>query len=151
MGKKYKIYLSGGMTGLTEEEMKTWRLEVKNSIYATESKANFFDPTEQYEYVYHYLPLKHEAEEFQMKFDIRNLVDSDLVVCNVSSNPQSVGTNIELGIAYNLHIPIIIYNPSKIELHPWHESIADYKTEDMETLIEIIEEYYLLWQSNLEA
>ena len=143
MSKKYKIYLSGGMTGLSEEEMKTWRLEVKNGIWATESNTNFFDPTEQFEYVYHYLPLKHEAEEFQMKFDIRNLVDSDLVVCNISSNPLSVGTNIELGIAYNLHIPIVIYNPSKIEPHPWHESIADYMTEDMDTLLEIIKEYYL--------
>lgn len=141
----YKIYLSGGMTGLSEEEMTTWRKRVKSLIYlfANQNDINFFDPTEQCNYVFHYLPLKHESEEFMMKFDLRNLLDSDLVVCNISSNPQSVGTNIELGIAYNLQIPVIIYNPSNIELHPWHDAVAEFKTNNMETLVEIIKEYYL--------
>ena len=138
----YKIYLCGGMTGLPYEEQKEWRDSVKCELnqYTRADAIYFFDPTEYDTSDY----LKgDDAEELSMKFDVRNLVESDLIICNISSNPFSVGTNIELGIAHNLQIPVILYNPYKIQVHPWQQAVADFQTEDLETLIEMIREYYL--------
>lgn len=138
----YKIYLCGGMTGLPYEEQKGWRDSVKCELnqYARADTICFFDPTEYDTSDY----LKgDDAEELSMKFDVRNLVESDLIICNISSNPLSVGTNIELGIAHNLRIPVILYNPYKVQAHPWQQAVADFQTEDLETLIEMIREYYL--------
>lgn len=139
----YRIYLCGGMTGLSEEAQKGWRSSVKNEIsqYVRQGTIDFFDPTE-YD-ASGYVSCKQEAEEIAMKLDVRNLISSNLVICNISANPYSVGTNMELGICHNLHIPVITYNPNGVELHPWQEKISDFVVTDLDRLTDIVRDYYL--------
>ena len=54
-----------------------------------------------------------------------------------------MGTNIELGAAHNMGIPIIIYNPDKKELHPWHSGISDLIATDMTAIAEIVHDFYI--------
>lgn len=141
----FKIYLSGGMTGLSLEAQKKWRRDIKNHLRRYEDNANqfsFFDPTE-YD-ISDFLEAQEDIEKFSINFDLRQLMESNLVICNVSSNPFSVGTNIELGAAHNMNIPIIIYNPDKKELHPWHSGIAELVSSDMSAIAEIIKDFYLM-------
>lgn len=135
----YKIYLCGGMTGLSDEEQKNWRISVKHELnqYIRQGEVLYFDPTE------YYIEPSPNDEDISMKFDLRNLIESNLVVCNISSNPFSVGTNIELGVAHNVGIPVITYNPKNIEMHPWQKNISDFEIDDIERLVEIIRDYYL--------
>lgn len=141
----YKIYLCGGMTGIPRDEQKEWRKAVQNEVYqyVSRNSVEFFDPTEYWDIQTNYFPEGQESEEITMKLDLRNLSESSLVVCNISSNPASVGTNMELGIAHNINIPVIMYNPGNVRLHPWQEAISDFQTNDLELLAEIIAEYYL--------
>lgn len=141
----YKIYLCGGMTGVSEKEQKEWRKSVQNEVfqYIPKNSVEFFDPTEYSDVQSNYFPDGQEAEEISMKLDLRNLSESSLLICNISSNPASVGTNMELGIAHNLQIPIVIYNPDNTPLHPWQKAISDFQTNDLELLSEIVAEYYL--------
>lgn len=139
----YKIYLCGGMTGLSIEAQKAWRNSVKTEVYqyVNENCVEFFDPTEYDPTEFATTP--QEAEAVSMKLDMRNLITSNLVVCNISTNPLSVGTNIELGICHNIQIPVITFNPDGTSLHPWQEAISDFVVDDLEKLTEIICEYYL--------
>ena len=141
----YKIYLCGGMTGVSEEEQRHWRKAVQNEVlqYVPYKSVEFFDPTEFGDIQANYFPKGQEAEEISMKLDLRKLSEADLVICNISSNPASVGTNMELGIAHNLQIPVVMYNPANCELHPWQKAISDFQTNDLGLLSEIVAEYYL--------
>lgn len=141
----YKIYLCGGMTGVSEDEQKQWRKAVQNEVYqyVPQRSVEFFDPTEYGDIQANYFPNGQEAEEITMKLDLRKLAEADLVICNISTNPVSVGTNMELGIAHNLQIPIVTYNPKNNELHPWQKAVSDFQTNDLELLSEIVAEYYL--------
>lgn len=139
----YKIYLSGGMTGLSKENRTAWRQSVKNEItqYVREDMIEFFDPTEHD--ATEYIENTKEAELVSMKIDLRNLLDSNLVICNVSTNPLSVGTNIELGVCHNLKIPVITFNPDNTPMHPWQEFISEFVIKDLEVLADLVSNYYL--------
>lgn len=138
----YKIYLAGGMTGLSEEDQVAWRQSVKTEIeqYVRKGEIVFFDPTE-YDASEYTENIQHE-EEAMMKLDIRNLVESNLVICNISTNPFSVGTNIELGICHNTQIPVVTYNPDNKPIHPWQLAISDFVVSDLSVLAELVIEYY---------
>lgn len=143
----YRIYLAGGMTGLSIEDQTAWRRSVITEIsqYVRKDEVEFFDPTE-YDMTTEFENDEREkmsAELLSMKFDIRNLAKSNLVICNISTNPYSVGTNIELGICHNTQIPVITYNPDNKPIHPWQMAISDFVVSDLEELTETIINYYL--------
>ena len=140
----YRIYLAGGMTGLSIEDQTAWRRSVKTEIsqYVKEGQIEFFDPTE-YDMSDEFEEEDMSAELLSMKFDVRNLAESNLVICNISTNPFSVGTNIELGICHNTQIPVITYNPDNKPIHPWQLAISDFVVTDLEKLTETIINYYL--------
>ena len=141
----YRIYLAGGMTGLSIEDQTAWRRSVKTEIsqYVKEGQVEFFDPTE-YDMTDEFEGKEDiSAELLSMKFDVRNLAESNLVICNISTNPFSVGTNIELGICHNTQIPVITYNPDNKPIHPWQLAISDFVVTDLEKLTETIINYYL--------
>lgn len=140
----YRIYLAGGMTGLSIEDQIAWRRSVKTEIsqYIKKGQVEFFDPTE-YDMSDEFEGEDISAELLSMKFDIRNLAESNLVICNISTNPYSVGTNIELGICHNTQIPVITYNPDNKPIHPWQLAISDFVVTDLEKLTETIINYYL--------
>ena len=140
--EQLKIYLSGGMSGLSENEQKKWRKQIRDAIlygdYDYEKKPSFFDPTE------YYMPnsCEHKSEKEAMEFDLNALRKSDLIVVNFNA-PKSIGTAMELMLAKECHIPIIGLNKDGITLHPWLVECCTRMCDDMRELVNHVVDFYL--------
>ena len=120
MSDKLKIFLSGGMTGLTEKEASGWRTSFKlNNAVQDDTPFIFIDPT------YYYFPTDKTTQEYEkeaMNYDLYLVKHSDLIIVNFNSL-SSIGTAQELMLAHTLNKPIIGMIPEdKYEqLHPWYK------------------------------
>ena len=101
-----KIYLSGGMSSLSLEKQTKWRKQIIDAIkygdYDYEKKPHFFNPVD----YYNFQEVKYNTQREVMEFDLNALRKSDLVIVNFN-DPESLGTCVELAIAYEMKIPII--------------------------------------------
>ena len=137
-----KIYLSGGMGGLTVEEQTAWRNKFQNAIkYNREPLKNplFFSPPNFYCPA---KPAEYQSEKEVMEFDLYNLRNSDIVVVNFNA-PNSIGTAMELMLAKERHIPVIGLNDKGVELHPW---LTECCTRICNTFVELVDhvvDFYL--------
>lgn len=118
MSNKFKIFLSGGITGLNDEDCKKWRDYVtKRFLYygipyfVIVNQMNHFNPNEE---------TSDSLEKEAMMYDLHHLRTSDVVIVNLNKT-DSIGTAQELMLAYELHIPIIgfIKADKKDKIHPW--------------------------------
>lgn len=136
------VYLSGGMSGLSFDEQRKWRRKVQNAIlyggYDCEVKPAFFDPTNYYTLE----ELVHKSEREAMEFDLNALRKSDLVIVNFNA-PNSLGTAMELMLAYEYRIPVIGLNTDGIDLHPWLIECCTRICDDMYELVGHVVEFYL--------
>lgn len=135
-----KIYLSGGITGLSKEEYTNWRYKFINAVrFNYDCKTpTFFDPST------HYLPDDHyyKSEREVMEFELSVLRKSDLVVVNFNA-PQSIGTAMEIAIARERHIPIVGLCKDVETLHPWLIESCTRICSDMRELVEHVVQYYI--------
>lgn len=137
-----KIYLSGGMSGLSVDKQKKWRKQVTDAIKFGDcdytKKPIFFDPTE------YYMPnsSEHKSEKEAMEFDLNALRKSDLVVVNFN-NPNSIGTAMELMLAKEYHIPVIGLNKDGIKLHSWLVECTTRMCDDIRELVNHVINFYL--------
>ena len=107
------IYLAGGMTGLNKEIRSGWRTKLEE-LFAMNPNVKVFDPNRHWNVDD---PTVNEKEA--MEHVLHNLRRVDLVVMNFN-NKLSVGTNAELGIAYDRKIPVLgLYDGDVFDLHPW--------------------------------
>lgn len=137
-----KIYLSGGMSNLSYEDRTKWRNQIKNALkyedYDYEKKCRIFDPTMYFDID----NPTHQSEREAMNFDLNALRKSDLVIVNFN-DPKSIGTAMELMLAYELRIPIIgICTEEKI-LHPWLLECVDRMCGSTRECVNYVIEYYL--------
>lgn len=147
MSDKLKIFLSGGMTGLTEEEASKWRTSFKlNNAVQDDTPFIFIDPT------YYYFPTDKTTQEYEkeaMNYDLYLVKHSDLIIVNFNSL-SSIGTAQELMLAYTLDKPIIGMIPEdKYEqLHPWYKEecmkIFKYDSNNLEETVQKIMRY--IWR-----
>lgn len=147
MPDKLKIFLSGGMTGLTEEEASKWRTSFKlNNAVQDDTPFIFIDPT------YYYFPTDKTTQEYEkeaMNYDLYLVKHSDLIIVNFNSL-SSIGTAQELMLAHTLNKPIIGMIPEdKYEqLHPWYKEecmkIFKYKSNELEETVQKIIRY--IWR-----
>ena len=147
MSNKLKIFLSGGMTGLTETEASYWRTSFKlNNAVQDDTPFIFIDPT------YYYFPTDKTTQEYEkeaMEYDLYWVKHSDLIVVNFNSL-SSIGTAQEIMLAYTLNKPIIgmIEEDKYDQLHPWYKEecvkIFKYKSDKLEDIINEIIEY--IWR-----
>lgn len=156
MSNKLKIFLSGGMSNIPEEDSKKWRRLFKQSKYKNISSAYYADqyifinPTTLYKPSEPYDPI---VEKEAMEYDLYWVKHSDLVVVNFNSL-SSIGTAQEIMLAYTLNKPIIgmIEEDKYDQLHPWYKEecmkIFKYKPEELEEVINEIIEY--IWRFNLK-
>lgn len=150
MSDKLKIFLSGGMTGLTEKEASGWRTSFKLNNIIQGSPFIFIDPT------YYYFPTDKTTQEYEkeaMNYDLYLVKHSDLIVVNFNSL-SSIGTAQEVMYAHILNKPIVgmIEKDKYDQLHPWYREecikIFKYKPEELEEVINEIIEY--IWRFNLK-
>lgn len=148
MSDKLKVFLSGGMTGLTKKEASHWRTLFKMAdIYQC---IIFKDPT------YLYKPSDNTNQLYEkeaMRYDLYCVKQSDVIIVNFNSL-SSIGTAQEVMYAHILNKPIIgmIEEDKYDQLHPWYREecikIFKYKPEELEEVINEIIEY--IWRFNLK-
>ena len=147
MSDKLKIFLSGGMTGLTEEEASGWRTSFKlNNAVQDDTPFIFIDPT------YYYFPTDKTTQEYEkeaMNYDLYLVKHSDLIIVNFNSL-SSIGTAQELMLAHILNKPIIgmIEEDKYEQLHPWYKEecmkIFKYDSDKLEETVNKIMRY--IWR-----
>ena len=137
-----RMYLAGGMTGLTHVEQTEWRRRFQNAVkfgdYDCIKTAIFFDPTQHYSL----FEQEHRSEREVFEYDLYNLKRSDLVIVNFNS-PQSIGTAMELMVAKENRIPVIGLNKDGAEIHPWVLECCTRVCSDFRELVEHTVNFYL--------
>ena len=116
-----KVFLSGGMTGLTTEEAIGWRNSFKYIVYDAYENRNVLeciDPT-----CFYFSENETPADDVEleaMRYDIYWVKNCDALVANMN-NIKSIGTAQEIMLAYTCGKPIIlIVNQDElIHLHYW--------------------------------
>lgn len=120
----YKIYLSGAI-GCYEKSgsdyHKVWRKDVIDAFFGV-SIDDCFDPTKFYSY-----NDSSYTEKEVMRYDLKQLKNSDIVLVNLDSIDMSIGTAQEIFYAYLLNIPIIgfIEDEESTYIHPWVKEEVD--------------------------
>jgi len=137
-----KIYLAGGMTGLSLEEQTKWRIKFRDAVkyggFEYEKNPIIFDPTQHYSLFDH----QQKSEKEVMEFDLYNLKRSDLIVVNFNV-PNSIGTAMELMVAKEHNIPVIGLNKNKYELHSWLTECCTRICDDFRELVNHTVDFYL--------
>ena len=139
-----KIYLCGGMSGLSQAEQSKWRWNVIKGIedgdkyYGYKYEPDFFNPM----VYYNLTDNEHMLEREPFEFDLYNLRNSNLVIANFNA-PGSIGSAMEIAIAFENRIPVVGLNKNEYELHPWLEESCIRMCDNMDELIEHVALYYL--------
>lgn len=139
-----KIYLCGGMSGLSQAEQSKWRWNVIKGIedgdkyYGYKYEPDFFNPM----VYYNLTDNEHKLEREPFEFDLYNLRNSNLVIANFNA-PGSIGSAMEIAIAFENRIPVVGLNKNGYELHPWLEESCIRMCDNMDELIEHVALYYL--------
>jgi hypothetical protein len=137
------IYEAGKMSGISIEEMTTWRnefkLEFKNRCEKEDisNPFNIVSPTD----FYSFEEKKHKTEREVMDYDLWLIKNSTLIVVNLDY-PNSLGTAIEL-YEGNKHCGIPVIGFGTTENHPWIEECVTVKFNTMNEVINYIFEFYI--------
>ena len=131
-----QIFLAGGMTGLSKEEMNRWRIFIKENL--AQRSVNCINPCEHVPYF-----LSEAAERESMIWELHMLRRSDVVVCDMS-HPNSIGTTWELAVATEHSIPIVgVYTGDKSEAHPWWKISVMHICDNLDDLLEYLRLHFL--------
>lgn len=137
-----KLYLSGGMSNLSYKDRTVWRNQIKNAIkyedYDYDKKCIVFDPTIYFDVD----DPTHQTEKEAMNFDLNALRKSDLVLVNFNDE-RSIGTAMELMLAYEMRIPVIGICTEEKVLHPWLSLCVDKMCRSTREAVDYIINYYL--------
>lgn len=137
-----RIYLSGGMSGLSFEEKFKWRSNIMSAIrygdYNYEKKPLFFNPVDHYNAE----EVQHKTEREIMEFDLYHLRKSDLVIVNFNAE-NSIGTAMELMLAKEYKIPVIAFGTKDKEIHSWLLECCTRVCDDMRETVSHVVDFYL--------
>ena len=132
------------MGGLTYAQQMKWRNQLESMIRTrTNKNITFIHPPMYYQYD------DNCDESEKMKWEISQIKDSDIVVVNLSTISDSIGTHIELGIIEAMnqfgykHIHVVgLGNPDTD--HPWIPLSILRQEETIEDVADYITEYLLV-------
>lgn len=113
-------------------------MDAINFQYEHEKKAIFFNPVQ----FYNFKEKPHKSEKEIMEFDLYNLRNSDIVIVNFN-NIWSIGTAMELMLAKEMHKPVIGWNSSGEELHPWLNECTTRLCDSLKDTVEHVVNFYL--------
>lgn len=141
-----KIYLCGKMSGLTFNEMNSWRKNIEEIL---KRKANFtgvpikvINPVS----YYNFEEKRHQTEVEVEEFDLMHVITSDIIVVNLDGLQDSIGTIIELHDAHYHHrIPVVAFGNKQLynELHPWVKNDITRVEKDINDVVNYIQDFYL--------
>lgn len=137
-----KIFTSGKMTGLSYEETTGWRKRFKEAIdKAIGDEVSVIDPTVFFDVV--------DGCGIAMKWEINQIISSDIVVVNLNQISSSIGTLMELGIVegYNKcngrKIWVLGIGDSDTK-HPWIESVLDMRFDSIDGAVMFIRDFLMV-------
>lgn len=146
MAKTYKIYTAGKMGGLTFAQQMDWRVKVEKLIREKSDKSiTFIHPP----MFYTYGEQLHKNETEVMDWDISQVKDSDIVIVDLSTISDSIGTHIELGVAKAMnefgyrHIHIVGVGKANTD-HPWISLCLLRQEDTLEEAANYITKYLLV-------
>ena len=138
-----KIYLAGAMSGLTDEEMNSWRINATELLDALDCGIRVFNPCDYYNFSN---DKKLEAtDEEIMEFDIYTLVKHSNVLLVNLTHPGSIGTAIECHDAKEwFHIPVVAFGTKEeySKTHPWVRASLNKYFPKLEDAIDYIATFY---------
>lgn len=141
--KTYKIFTAGKMGGLSYEEQMKWRSELENAIRTkADKRVIFIHPPDFFDYDF---PDQKTAKEWE----INQIIDSDIVVYDLSNIKDSIGTHMEIGIVQavnrlsNKHIATVGIGKPDTD-HPWIQSSMFYQVVDVKEAADFIVTYLLI-------
>lgn len=139
--ENFQIYLAGGMSNLTMLEQNIWRIEIKRELenYHFDYNIKCINPVDYYNT---YNSTTYDSDLEVMQFDLHKVKHSNLIIVNFN-NMQSLGTMVELAIAWDRGIPIIGLNESEQQLHPWQYCMCSKIFNNKESMLQYIKDYYL--------
>lgn len=141
--RDFRIYLAGAMTGLSWDEQYNWRQNVKRLLLEVNENLNLevINPCD----FYNFKDPSHDSELEIMKYDLRLVKQSDLIIVNLQKGKDftSIGTSMELIVAYENNIPILGICENKEELHPWVLNCCDKIFNDWVYLLHYTRDFYL--------
>lgn len=148
MKDDFYIFLSGKMTGLSNDEMNSWRREFADKIcdgwIGSAKTPVVVNPCDKFRMLWDE-PLWKEHKEY-VRSELRDAKGCDLLLLAISKNQDSIGSACELATAYANGKPVVLYNPHRIpheDIHPFVWEMSDACFEDMEELVNYIGEVYL--------
>lgn len=143
------VYLAGAMSCYFNTEQhdypKQWREDAKKYVKQLYDDITLVSPTDFYEIGKNY----HQSETEVMRFDLRMVRESDIVLVNLKDLHSSLGTSDEIIYAFISGKPVIGFIEDKEEvknIHPWKieqiDRIESGKSA-MERAIDYIYRYYV--------
>lgn len=137
------IFLSGGIKDLCAEDYYDWRVYVKERLEDCCKRIECFNPVDHFDYLENSIsnqPIQTEKEIFRL--ETHKVRKSDLLIANWNS--QSIGTAMEIAIAHENKIPILLlHQDTSVELYPWIEICADKVFNDVESIVLYILKHYV--------
>lgn len=131
-----KIYLCGGINGLSDADAKNWREEAKTRLKDHEC----IDPMRR-----DYRGVEYQHVDEIVKEDLKDIIDSDFILVNATR--PSWGTAMELVYA-QLHgkIVIAIVDITELNISPWLMYHTDHIENDLGMACNLINNYISIWQ-----
>lgn len=143
------IYLAGAMSCYFNTEQhdypKQWREDVKQYVEKIYDDITLVLPTDFYQIGKNY----HKSETEVMRFDLRMVRESDIVLVNLKDLHNSLGTSDEILYAFIKGKPVIGFLEDEVDyenVHPWKiEQIDRIETgkDAMKNAIDYIYRYYV--------
>lgn len=144
--KTYKIFTSGKMGGLTYRQQMEWRAKIEALITSASDKAiTFIHPPMFYQYKEN--DIQNDIES--RTWEINQLIDSDIVVVDLTTISNSIGTHIELGLIEavnrisNKNIYVVGIGKPNID-HPWISMGIFHSEDTLEEAADYIINYLLV-------
>lgn len=144
---KRNIYLAGAMSCYFNTDQhdypKQWREDAKQYVKKLYDDITLVSPTDFYEIGKNY----HHSETEVMRFDLRMVRESDIILVNLKDLHSSLGTSDEILYAFISGKPVIGFLEDESEvIHPWKleqiDRIESGKSA-MERAIDYIYRYYV--------
>lgn len=142
--REYNIYLSGGMQKFGKDnfdESNSWRLYCKDTLKlcGCDYRVKVCNPNEMFNFKDE---AKYVSEREIMNLNLHKLRQSDLVIVNFNDK-WSLGTQSEIAIAYDRHIPIIGLDEKWQDLHSWQRCMCERIFNNIDKMLDYIEDFYL--------
>lgn len=144
--KEITIYLAGKMSGLSHNQMNTWRLETENLLRnyssVTNSTVNIINPVS----YYNFEEKRYKSEREVMQFDINKVRGSDIIIVNMEGLNSSIGTCIECYEAYKREIPVLAFGSQELfnEVHSWVQCCITRKDDNYIETCKYIKDFYMV-------